>query len=102
VPFAIRFQHVLAAGGESPACELRAAGRVLSVSVFAVEADRLVGGIIQDITEPAAEREATIARAKAVIEKNLATVSQIAYLLGENAAETEDILTRIVDAVEPR
>ncbi len=105
VPFAARFRHCLAhclvSGGELPTVELRCGRRVLSVSVFTLDPARLVGGIIQDISAPAAEREAIIARARAVIDRNLQTVSRIAGLLGENAAETEDILGRIIEAVEP-
>ncbi len=101
LPFAARFRHCLGSGGELPTVELRCGRRVLSVSVFSLDPGRLVGGIIQDISAPAAEREAIIARARSVIDRNLQTVSRIAGLLGENAAETEDILGRIIDAVEP-
>jgi hypothetical protein len=36
-----------------------------------------------------------------VIEKNLKTVQQIAYLLGENAADSEVILNSIVRSFRP-
>ena len=38
--------------------------------------------------------------AKAVIEKNLRTVQRIAYLLGENAADSESILESIIETFE--
>jgi hypothetical protein len=40
-----------------------------------------------------------IQKAQEVIKKNLETVQQIAYLLGENAAESEVILNSIIQAV---
>jgi hypothetical protein len=40
-----------------------------------------------------------IQKAQEVIKKNLATVQQIAYLLGENAAESEVILNSIIQSV---
>lgn len=69
---------------------------ILQVSVFTIEPGRLVGGIIRDITEPSVQKERIIEKAKEVIEKNLSTVQKIAYLLGENAAESEVILNSIV------
>lgn len=72
--------------------DVRIAGRVLRLTVFTVDPGRIVGGILQDITEPAVQREQIIQKAQEVIRKNVTTVQQIAYLLGENAAETEMIL----------
>jgi hypothetical protein len=37
-----------------------------------------------------------------VIQKNLKTVQQIAYLLGENAADSEIILNSIVRSFSPK
>jgi len=72
--------------------DVRISGRVLRLTVFTVDPGRIVGGILQDITEPAVQREQIIQKAQEVIRKNVTTVQQIAYLLGENAAETEMIL----------
>ena len=38
-------------------------------------------------------------KAQDVIKKNLATVQQIAYLLGENAAESEVILNSMIQSM---
>jgi len=57
-----------------------------------------VGGVVQDITQPSIRKEAIIEKARAVIHKNLTTVQQIAYLLGENASETEMSLNAIIDS----
>ena len=74
--------------------------RVLRVMVFPIESGRMVGGILQDITEPAVEREQIIQKTQDVIRKNVATVQQIAFLLGENAAETELILGSIIESFQ--
>ena len=66
--------------------------------VFPIESGRMAGGILQDITEPAVVREQIIQKTQDVIRKNVTTVQQIAYLLGENAAETELILGSIIES----
>ncbi len=72
--------------------DVRVGDRILRLTVFTVELGCVVGGILQDITEPAVQREQIIQRAQEVIRKNVTTVQQIAFLLGENAAETEIML----------
>ncbi|MCE1228673.1 MAG: 4Fe-4S binding protein [Firmicutes bacterium] len=72
--------------------DVRVDDRLLRLTVFSVEPGHIVGGVLQDITEPAVQREQIIQKAQEVIRKNVTTVQQIAYLLGENAAETEMIL----------
>jgi PAS domain-containing protein len=47
------------------------------------------------------QKEQIIARAREVIQKNLNTVQQIAYLLGENAADSEITLNSIVRSFSP-
>lgn len=79
--------------------DLRVGGRIFSLMLFPVEQGRMVGGILQDITEPAFQRDEVIHKTKEVISKNITTVQQIAYLLGENAAETEMLLRSIVDTL---
>jgi predicted RNA binding protein with dsRBD fold (UPF0201 family) len=58
-------------------------------------------GIFRDISEPIFQKEQIIDRAREVIQKNLKTVQQIAYLLGENAADSEIILNSIVRSFSP-
>jgi hypothetical protein len=100
-PLARLFRHVLDGGGDIVNRDLRLGGRVLSASLFAVEPGEVVGAVLADITEPAMGRAQVAARAKQAIEKHLETVQRIAYLLGENAAETEGLLAQIVDAYAP-
>ncbi len=69
--------------------------RVYDVMVFNIEPNQVVGGVIEDVTKVEIKREKIAEKAKEVIEKNLATVQQIACTLGEHMAETEVLLRSI-------
>jgi PAS domain-containing protein len=98
-PFADLFASVLAEGGpEHIDRDLRIGNRILHASVFAIEAGSYAGGVFQDITVPWIRRDRVVAQAKSVIDKNLRTVQKIAYLLGENAADTEAILDSLIES----
>ncbi|MCL2647774.1 MAG: 4Fe-4S binding protein [Phycisphaerales bacterium] len=101
VPFHPLFAAVLKSGEDMLEKDLRYRETILHLSVFTIEKHCVVGAIIQDITKPAVQREQVISRAQEVIQKNLATVQQIAYLLGENAAESEVTLNSIIDSFSP-
>lgn len=77
---------------------LRLHGTVIKLQAFPIEPGVLACAILQDITEPAFQREQIILKAQDVIRKNVQTVQQIAYLLGENAADSEMILNSIVES----
>ncbi|MGE5683091.1 MAG: [Fe-Fe] hydrogenase large subunit C-terminal domain-containing protein [Bacillota bacterium] len=98
VPFYKLFQNVLDTGNDIIGKEINYNGAVLLFSIFTIEKHRFVGGIFRDITEPWVRKEQIINKAKQVIKKNLSTVQKIAYLLGENAAETEVILNGIIES----
>ena len=72
-------------------------GKVMRVTFFLVESKQLLGAMFEDISTPTFRREAVIEKAEDVITKSLATVQQIASLLGENAAETEIALNSLID-----
>ena len=67
-------------------------------TIFTIEKNSIVGAVIRDITEPSTQKEQIGKKAKEVIKKNLSTVQKIAFLLGENAAETEVILNSIIES----
>ena len=69
--------------------------KVYDVMVFNIEPKQVVGGVIEDVTKVEIKREKIAEKAKEVIEKNLATVQQIACTLGEHMAETEVLLRSI-------
>ena len=101
VPCANLFRRVLESGEDIVGHDIRHERRILNTSIFTIEPNAVVGAVFQDITEPAFQKEQIIARARAVIQKNLKTVQQIAYLLGENAADSEIILNSIVRSFSP-
>ncbi|MGA2401766.1 MAG: [Fe-Fe] hydrogenase large subunit C-terminal domain-containing protein [Syntrophobacteraceae bacterium] len=98
-PFHSLFKTVLEKAEDTLNRDLRHKKSVLHVDIFSIEKHRVVCGIFQDITKPTIHKEAMIQKAQEVIKKNLATVQQIAYLLGENAAESEVILNSIIQSV---
>lgn len=101
VPFTDYFERVLRTGEDLLDINIRYKKTILHASIFTIEERRIVGGIFLDITEPAMHKEQIIRRTRKVIEKNLATVQKIAYLLGENASETEVILDSIIRSFSP-
>jgi iron only hydrogenase large subunit-like protein len=101
MPFAALFHSVLKTGEDILDRDLRFQNTILHATIFNIEKHCLVGGIIQDITKPAVQKEQVIRKAQEVIQKQLATTQQIAYLLGENAAEAEITLNSIIDSFSP-
>jgi iron only hydrogenase large subunit-like protein len=101
IPFSHLFRRVLDAGEDIVNHDIRYQRSILNSSIFAIEPGAVLCGIFQDITEPIFQKEQIITRAREVIQKNLKTVQQIAYLLGENAADSEIILNSIVRSFSP-
>ncbi len=101
VSFSELFKQVLESGTANLEKDIKVGAAIFHVSVFTIEKHRLVGGIVQDITAPSVRKEQIVDKARKVIARNLETVQQIAYLLGENAAESEVILNSIVDMFKP-
>ena len=77
---------------------MREGKKIFHVTVFEIEREEIVAGVLEDITVPKNQRERTITQAQKVIEKNLSVVQKIAFLLGENAAETESMLNSIIES----
>jgi iron only hydrogenase large subunit-like protein len=98
IPFADYFKTVLESGEDILDKDIHYNNQILHGSIFNIEKGRIVGGIFQDITAPAMHKSQIIAKTRSVIQKNLATVQQIAYLLGENASETEATLDSIIQS----
>ena len=101
IPFSNLFQRVLESGEDIVSHDIRYQRSILNTSIFSIEPHLVLCGIFQDITEPIFQKEQIIGRARDVIQKNLKTVQQIAYLLGENAADSEIILNSIVRSFSP-
>jgi len=101
MPFSYLFRRVLDSNEDIVGHDIRYQRGILTTSIFAIEPHSVICGIFRDISEPIFQKEQIIDRAREVIQKNLKTVQQIAYLLGENAADSEIILNSIVRSFSP-
>ena len=57
----------------------------------------IVGAVIRDMYAPEVQKEEVLKRITDVIDKNLAMVQKIGFLLGEGASETEQMLHSIIE-----
>ncbi len=71
---------------------------LLHISIVTIYKNRVVGAIIRNLSSPKLVREEIISRAMKVTSQNIEMVQQVATLLAENAAQTEDMLNSIVAA----
>jgi iron only hydrogenase large subunit-like protein len=72
--------------------------KLLNISVFPIRRNKIAGVIIRDLLVPEVRKEEIVLRVNDVIDKNLAMVQQIGYLLGEGASETERMLNTIIQS----
>jgi iron only hydrogenase large subunit-like protein len=78
--------------------EIRVNNKILHLNVYVIKKGEVVAGVLTDITIPQIRRDRTVLQAKNIIEKNVKAVQKIAFLLGENAANTEAILNSIIES----
>lgn len=91
-----QFSYTLQNGEDIMNRDLDYKGGLLNVSVFTIKKGSIVGAIIRDMYAPEVRKEEVIKRVTDVIDKNLAMVQKIGFLLGEGASETEQMLNSIV------
>ncbi len=97
--FARFFADVLALDGPDVIDrEVREGKKIFHVTAFAIEKEEIAGGVIEDVTAPQIRKNRIVTQAQKVITKNLSVVQKIAFLLGENAAETESMLNSIIES----
>lgn len=72
--------------------------KLLHVSVVTIYKQKVVGAVIRDMSAPALVRDEIISRAQRVNKQNIETVQKIAFLLGENAAQTEELINSIIES----
>jgi iron only hydrogenase large subunit-like protein len=99
LPFYRYFQDVLD-GSEAIDRDIRFNNRILHATIFGIERGAYAGGVFQDVTAPWVQKDRVVSQARKVITRNLAVVQKIAFLLGENAAETEATLNSIIESFE--
>lgn len=78
--------------------EIREGKKIFHATIFSIEKGESSCGVIQDVTAPQIQKDRVIKQTRRVINKNLAVVQKIAFLLGENAAETEATLNSIIES----
>lgn len=78
--------------------EVRKGKKIFHVSIFSIEKEEVAGGVIEDVTAPQIQKKRIVSQAQRVITKNLSAVQKIAFLLGENAADTESMLNSIIES----
>ncbi|MDD3145846.1 MAG: [Fe-Fe] hydrogenase large subunit C-terminal domain-containing protein [Candidatus Riflebacteria bacterium] len=98
VPFHKVFRNVLVTGEDWVDHDIGYKDHLLNISVFSIEKGQVIGAVIQDIRVPHVRRDQVVKRVEEVIRLNLETVQKIAYLLGENASETELRLNNVLEA----
>ena len=74
--------------------------KVYDISIFTIEDNELIGAVISDVTKSEMDRSKIAQKAREVITKNIATVQEIASLLGEHMVETELLLNSIAEGYD--
>ncbi|WP_423128334.1 PAS domain-containing protein [Gaoshiqia sp. Z1-71] len=92
------FASIMASGENMLERDLKIQNKLLHVSVVTIYKNRVVGALIRDMSAPSLVREEIISRAQRVNKQNLETVQKIAFLLGENASLTEELLNSIIES----
>jgi hypothetical protein len=77
-------------------------GKLLNVSVFIIEKQKIAGAVIRDMSTPEVQKEEVVKRLTEVIDKNLNLVQQIGFILGEGASETERMLNSIIESYKQK
>jgi len=72
--------------------------KLLTVSAVTLYKNKIVGAVIRDMSAPMLVRDEIISRAQRINKQNIETVQKIAFLMGENAAETEELLNSIIES----
>ena len=97
VPFYALFESSLQSGHDVRRDSLKVGKRLYNLNIFNIEPREVVGAVIFDVTNTEMRREQIAARAREVIDRNLATVQEIACRLGEQMADTELLLRSVAD-----
>jgi len=92
------FKAIIETGESRLERDIKYQNKLLSIGIMTLHKHKIAGAIIRDMSAPMLERAEIIERARQVNRKNMKTVQQIAYLLGENAAQTEELLNSIIES----
>jgi len=89
---------ILSSGEDILERDIKFQNKLLHVSVVTLYKKKVVGAVIRDMSAPLLVRDEIINRAQRIKKQNIETVQKIAYLLGENVAETEELLNSIIES----
>jgi PAS domain S-box-containing protein len=92
------FKSILKTGENRMERDFKFQNKLMSINVITILRNKIAGAIIRDLSAPMLERAEIIERARQVNRKNMKTVQEIAFLLGENAAQTEELLNSIIES----
>ncbi len=90
--------NIMITGENNLERDLKYKNKLLHVSVVTIYKQRVIGAVIRDMSAPVLVRDEIISRAQRVNKQNIDTVQKIAYLLGENAAQTEELINSIIES----
>ena len=77
-------------------------GEIYTASFFLIKEKEIVGAVFRNMQQPEIQKEQVIERITEVIDKNLEMVQKIGFLLGEGAAETEQMLNSILQSYQQK
>ncbi len=92
------FSSAMISGENMIERDLKIQNKLLHISVITIYKHRVVGALLRDMSAPSLVREEIISRAQRVNRQNLETVQKIAFLLGDNASLTEELLNSIIES----
>jgi iron only hydrogenase large subunit-like protein len=100
IPFNVynMFTYVLKEDDPVVSKDVRFEDKMLNISIFPIKKNKMCGAVIRDLYSPEVQGEEVINRVSDVIDKNLEMVQKIGFLLGEGAAETEQMLNSIIES----
>lgn len=96
-PFAELFRQALKSGNDLHKDFFKYKNKLFNITIFSIDLHRAVGAVVVDVTRLETRREQIAKRAREVIDRNLSTVQEIAFKLGEHMAETEILLNSIAE-----
>ncbi len=95
--FETLFRTALTTGKEIKERHVRDKDKMWILSIYNIQPNRLVFGLLQDLQDPNVKKDWIIEKTKEVIKNHMLTVQQVAGLLGENAAFTDATLKAVIE-----
>ncbi|MEG0500396.1 MAG: [Fe-Fe] hydrogenase large subunit C-terminal domain-containing protein, partial [Rikenellaceae bacterium] len=97
MPFVEDIKQMIAEKSEFMEKDITVRGKMLRVTMFSLKNHKYICGIVRNLLAGDALGDELITRTRKVINDNIDSVQQIAYLLGENASRTEALLSSMLE-----